>query len=137
HDPAAVEAALTEARAQDRPTLIACRTVIGYGAPNKQGTEATHGAPLGAAEVEAARVKLGWPHPPFEIPADILAAWRAAGERSRADRFAWEKRLAANPERARFEAAIAGDIPAAFAERMAAYKADLVAKAPNVASRKA
>src|SRR5271165_3937220 len=86
HDAAAVEAALVEARAQGRPTLIACRTVIGYGAPNKQGTEATHGAPLGAAEVEAARAKLGWPHPPFEIPADILAAWRAAGARARGQR---------------------------------------------------
>ena len=59
--------------------MIACRTVIGFGAPNKQGSEATHGAPLGATEVEAARVKLDWAHPPFEIPVDVLDGWRAAG----------------------------------------------------------
>ena len=93
HDPAAIEAAIAEAKRQDRPTMIDCRTVIGFGAPNKQGTEATHGAPLGAAEIEAARAKLGWPHAPFEVPADIMAAWRAAGERSRAERLAWEDRL--------------------------------------------
>jgi transketolase len=137
HDPAAVEAALVEARTQDRPTLIACRTVIGYGAPNKQGAEATHGAPLGAAEVEAARLKLGWASPPFEIPLEILAAWRAAGKRSRAKRLAWEDRLRAHPEKARFKAAMAGAIPAHFAHRIAAFKADLVARKPNVASRKA
>ena len=117
--------------------MIACRTMIGFGAPNKQGTEATHGAPLGAAEIEAARGQARLAVPPFEVPADILAAWRAAGERSRAERLAWEDRLRAHPERARFKAAMAGDIPAGFAERMAAYKAELVAKAPNVASRKA
>ena len=137
HDQAAIEAAIREARRQTRPTLIACRTVIGFGAPNKQGTEATHGAPLGAAEIEAARAKLGWAHPPFEIPPDILAAWRAAGERSRGARLAWEDRLQAHPDGARFKAAIAGEIPSGFAERMSAYKADLVAKAPSVASRKA
>jgi transketolase len=137
HNPAAIEAALAEARAESRPTLIACRTVIGYGAPNKQGTEATHGAPLGAAEVEAARAKLGWPYPPFEIPADIATAWRAAGERSRSVRLAWDNRLAAHPERARFEAAIRGDIPTGFPERIAAHKVELVANAPSVASRKA
>ncbi len=137
YDPAQVDAAIVEAKRQNRPTLIACRTVIGFGAPNKQGTEATHGAPLGAAEVEAARAKLGWTAAPFEIPEDILAAWRAAGTRSRAARLAWEGRLVAHADRARFEGAISGDLPADFADRMAAYKADLVAKAPNVASRKA
>ena len=137
HDPAAIEVVIREARRQTRPTLIACRTVIGFGAPNKQGTEATHGAPLGAAEIEAAREKLGWAHPPFEIPADVLAAWRAVGERSWNERLAWEDRLRAHPEGARFKAAVAGEIPAAFTERMSAYKADLVARAPSVASRKA
>ena len=137
HDPKAIEAALADAGTQDRPTMIACRTVIGFGAPNKQGTEATHGAPLGSAEIEAARAALGWTSPPFEIPANIMTAWRAAGERSRDARRAWEERLKDRPDRARFEAAIAGDLPADFAERMGAYKRDLVAKAPNVASRKA
>jgi transketolase len=136
HDPTAVEAALSEARIQDRPTLIACRTIIGYGAPNKQGTEATHGAPLGATEFEATRARLAWPHPPFEIPVDILSAWRAAGARSRAARLAWEDRLRTHPERARFKSAMDGAIPADLARCMAAYKADLIAKKPNVASRK-
>ncbi len=137
HDPKAIEAALADAGTQDRPTMIACRTVIGFGAPNKQGTEATHGAPLGATEIEGTRAALGWTSPPFEIPANILSAWRAAGSRSRDGRLAWEERLKDRPDRARFEAAIAGNLPADFSERMAAYKRDLVAKAPNVASRKA
>jgi transketolase len=137
HDPKAIEAALADAGTQDRPTMIACRTVIGFGAPNKQGTEATHGAPLGAAEIEAARTALGWTSAPFEIPANILSAWRSAGTRSRDARLSWEERLKDRPDRAHFEAAIAGDIPSSFAERFAAYKAELVAKAPNVASRKA
>ena len=76
HDPAAIEAALAEAQHADRPTLIACRTTIGYGAPSKAGTAATHGSPLGADEVAAARRQLGWPHPPFEIPPAILEGWR-------------------------------------------------------------
>ncbi len=137
HDPGAIEAAITEAKRQDRPTMIACRTVIGFGAPNKQGSEATHGAPLGAAEIEVARAKLGWTHPPFEIPADAMAAWRKIGERSRAVRLEWEDRLRSHKDCARFKAAMSGDVSEGLAERMAAYKADLVAKAPNVASRKA
>ena len=79
HDPAAIAAAIAEAKASDRPSLIACKTVIGYGSPNKQGTSATHGAPLGEDEVAAARKLLDWPHPAFEIPAPILAAWRQVG----------------------------------------------------------
>ncbi len=137
HDTAQIRAALTEAQTQTRPTMIACRTTIGYGAPTKAGTEATHGAPLGAAEVAGAREKLGWPYPPFEIPADCLAAWRAVGARSRGVREAWETRLAASSARDAFTAAIEGAIPADFAKAMAEYKAGLVAKAPNVASRKA
>src|SRR5690606_19171690 len=76
HDPDAVAGAIAAAQKSDQPSLIACRTTIGYGAPNKQGTAATHGSPLGEAEVAAAREALGWPHPPFEIPAEILEAWR-------------------------------------------------------------
>ncbi|MGO9742785.1 MAG: transketolase [Roseiarcus sp.] len=137
HDTAQIRAALTEAQVQTRPTMIACRTTIGYGAPTKAGTEATHGAPLGAAEVAGAREKLGWPYPPFEIPKDCLAAWRAVGARSRGVREAWEARLAASSGRDAFIAAVEGAVPADFAKAMAEYKAGLVAKAPNVASRKA
>ena len=95
HDATAIAAALEAAQKSDSPSFIACKTIIGYGAPNKQGTAATHGAPLGADEVAAARKTLGWDYPPFEVPADILDFWRAAGSRGRAAREAWEKRLAA------------------------------------------
>jgi len=97
HDPEAIAAAIAAERATDRPSLIACRTVIGYGAPTKQGTAATHGSPLGAAEIEGARRALGWEAAPFELPEPILAAWRAAGARGREGRLAWEARLAAAP----------------------------------------
>ena len=136
HDPVAIEAALNEAKAQTRPTLIACHTTIGFGAPNKQGSESTHGSPLGVAETEAARKNLNWPYPAFEIPADCLAAWRAAGARSREVRAAWESKLAAHPQRDAFISAMASEIPASFAGRMADYKAGLVASKPNVATRK-
>jgi transketolase len=95
HDMAAVRKALATAKGDDsKPWLIACKTVIGYGAPKKAGTAATHGSPLGAEEIAGTREKLGWPHKPFEIPADVLNAWRAAGARGRVAREAWEQRWA-------------------------------------------
>ncbi len=108
----AIEAALHEAKARTRPTLIACRTTIGFGAPNKQGSESTHGSPLGAAELEAARKNLNWPYPAFEVPSECLAVWRGAGARARDTRVAWEAKLAAHPKRDPFTAATAGEIPA-------------------------
>ncbi|MEQ9609681.1 MAG: 1-deoxy-D-xylulose-5-phosphate synthase N-terminal domain-containing protein, partial [Kiloniellaceae bacterium] len=98
HDPDAVAKAIAAARESDRPSLIACKTVIGFGAPTKQGTASTHGSPLGDAEIAAAREQLGWPHAAFEIPAEILDAWRAAGARSRGARKDWEQRLAASDQ---------------------------------------
>jgi transketolase len=95
HDANAVDAALAAARTSGRPSLIACRTVIGFGAPRKQGSSVCHGAPLGKDEVAAARSQLGWPHPPFILPAGIAAAWRETGKRGAAQRQAWECRLAA------------------------------------------
>ena len=92
HDPAAVAEALEKAKASDRPTLIACRTVIGRGAPTKQGKASSHGAPLGADEIAGAREALGWPHGPFEVPEDILGQWRAAGARGAAARVEWDAR---------------------------------------------
>src|SRR5262245_18428372 len=92
HDPAAIAAAIAQARRSDRPTLIACRTVIGYGAPTKAGKASTHGSPLGAEEISGARDKLGWSHAPFEVPANVLAAWRACGARGSAALSAWTKR---------------------------------------------
>jgi len=135
HDPASIRAALAEAAASELPSLVQCRTVIGYGAPTKAGTEKTHGSPLGAAEVAGAREKLGWASAPFEIPADISAAWRAAGARGSAERAAWRKRLAAHPDRAEFERRMAGIVPTGFS--LGDFKAGLLADAKPVASRKA
>ena len=137
HDPKAVSAALREAQDADRPTLIAVKTLIGKGAPNKQGTSATHGSPLGADEVAAARKTLDWPHAPFEVPEEILTAWRAVGERGRNARTLWSTRLSASADRAAFEAAMKGDIAAAIDAAILEYKKKLAAAPPNVATRKA
>ncbi len=93
HDPEAVAAALERAQSADRPVLIACRTTIGKGAPTKAGTSASHGAALGAEEIAGTREAIGWPHAPFEIPDDILQAWRSAGRRNESERAAWQGRL--------------------------------------------
>jgi transketolase len=122
HDTAAVAAALEAAQTSDKPSFIACKTIIGYGAPNKQGTAATHGAALGADEVAAARKTLGWDSPPFEIPRDTIDFWRAAGGRGRGEREAWEKRLAGHASRDEFKRAMAGTLPASFDETMAGYR---------------
>jgi transketolase len=139
HDLDAVAAAISTARADPRPSLIACRTVIGYGAPGKQGKESAHGAPLGEAEVVAARKALGWPYPPFEIPSPILAAWRLAGERGGAVRRAWEARLctALAEKRAAFLRAEKALPPPDLAAAIEAYKSKLVQERPNWATRKA
>ena len=93
HDPLAIAAAISRARSDDsKPWLIACKTVIGYGAPKKQGTAATHGSPLGAEEIAGTRERLGWAFPPFEVPESILAAWRSSGQRGAAERAEWLKR---------------------------------------------
>ena len=94
HDPQAIASALDKAQSADRPTMIACKTTIGFGAPTKAGKSSAHGSPLGADEIKGAREKLGWSSAPFEIPADILAAWRKAGERSKPAHADWSKRLA-------------------------------------------
>jgi len=99
HDPAAILGALETAQHADRPTMIACRTIIGFGATNKQGTNGVHGSPLGPDEIAVARKTLGWDYPPFVVPNEIISAWRAAGSRGKSKREAWEKRLAASPHR--------------------------------------
>jgi transketolase len=139
HEQAEVEKALLDAKKSERPTLIAAKTTIGYGAPTKAGTHGVHGSPLGKQELAAAREKLGISYPPFEIPADTLNAWRAAGTRAANLRGDWEGRLAAaKPElRAEFERRLKGELPADFAQTLAAFKQKLVADKPRVASRKA
>jgi transketolase len=134
HDPADIARAIDAALADGRPSLVACRTIIGKGAPNKQGTSATHGSPLGADEVAAARETLGWASPPFEIPDDVMAGWRAFGERGASIRAAWESRLAANAQAPEFTRRMKGDLPSD--DGMKAYLAGLAANSPKVASRK-
>ncbi len=138
HDPVQIHNALTGAQAADRPTLIAAKTLIGYGAPKKAGTHSVHGSPLGAEEIAGARAKLGWTAPPFEIPAPILEAWRTAGRRSAEARAAWLKRYDAQPQekRAEFDRRMQGDLPAQFETALAAYKVEIAASKPKVASRK-
>jgi transketolase len=141
HDPLEIQQAIDTARAETaRPTLICARTVIGYGAPNKQGTEATHGSPLGAEEVAAARAHLGWSHPPFEIPAAIAAAWNAreAGAAAEAE---WRKRFEAFHRdfaglAEEFERRMNGDLPESWAEQSRAVIAALQERGGNVATRK-
>jgi len=139
HDPAAIAAALEAAQKSDRPSLIACRTTIGFGAPTKGGTEKAHGSPLGANEIAAARAKLGWSAPAFEIPAAIRAQWRAAGERGRPLRLAWEQRLGAlDPEqRAEFERRVRGDLGGKLAAPVRAVKEKLSAAPQEIATRAA
>ena len=139
HDPEAVAGEIAKAQDSDRPTLIACRTIIGFGAPKKQGTAAVHGSPLGAAELAAARERLGWRHPPFEIPRELLEAWRAVGRRSAGERQAWERRLAAvDPAvRAEFQRRMRGDLPPALAPALRAYIEGLVSDPPALATRNA
>jgi len=139
HDTDAVTRAIRKARnVTDKPSLIACKTVIGYGAPTKAGTAATHGSPLGKDEIAGARAKLGWSHGPFDIPEPIFSAWRKIGARGKSARRKWAKRLAAvsAEERTEFARRQRGDIPAAVGEAIAAFKAKVAAEKPAWATRK-
>jgi len=138
HDPAQVEAAIAKAKQSDKPSFIACKTIIGFGAPNKQGSEKTHGSPLGKEEIAAARVQLNWPYPPFVVPDQILAAWRAAGERGKDAHASWTSRLQSLPagERSHFEQMLSGNIPAVVTEKLNAFKAEMIAQKPKLATRK-
>jgi transketolase len=136
-DGSAVAAALQKAQASDRPVLIACRTVIGFGAPKRADTAKAHGEALGAEEVAGARLALNWPYPAFEIPAEIMSQWRTIGARGSAARKAWDERRSSSAKRSAFDAAISGDIPAALASTLAELKKKISAEKPNVATRKA
>ncbi|MCX7898970.1 MAG: transketolase, partial [Methylocystis sp.] len=136
HDALAVTAAIEAATRDPRPSLIGCRTVIGYGAPGKAGKESAHGAPLGPSEIDGARAALGWRHAPFEIPEDLLTIWRAAGARGAGAREAWEKRKAASAKGAAFDAFMKGDIANSVAAPLAAFRAQLAAERPKIATRK-
>ncbi len=135
HDHEDIARAIDEALAEDRPALIACRTVIGYGAPNKQGTSATHGSPLGADEVAAAREKLNWKAEPFKIPDQIRSEWRSAGSRGADVRSEWSSRLDASEKKAEFQRRMAGELPEGFS--LDEFVAKLVREPQKVATRKA
>ncbi len=134
HDFADIRRAINAALADNRPSLISCRTLIGKGAPNKQGTSGVHGSPLGADEIAATRAALGWTAEPFVVPSDILDAWRAKCARGGDAHKAWQGRLSGNSRAAEFTARMAGDLPAVPA--MADYLKSLAETAPKVATRK-
>jgi transketolase len=135
HDFADISRAIEAAMADGRPSLIACHTVIGKGAPNKQGTHSVHGAPLGGDEIAAARAELGWNHAPFEVPADILTAWRAAGQAGAEEHAQWHARLSADARGAEFRARMDGTVDATSAIKD--YLAELIENPKKVATRKA
>ncbi len=136
HDTEAVAGAIAAARESDKPSLIACKTIIGYGAPTKAGTSATHGAALGAEEVAGTREQLGWTSAPFEIPADLLGLWRTAGARGTADREAWEARHKVDPQHAAFDIAMSGELTSELSARLGDHKARLIEDAKPTATRK-
>ncbi|MDF2797743.1 MAG: Transketolase [Devosia sp.] len=138
HDQDAIEAALRDARNSDKPTMIAAKTTIGFGAPKKAGSEKVHGSPLGAEELAGAKAALGIDYPAFEVPAATLEAWRAAGARGAQARAAWAEQFAALPadKRSEFERRFRGDLPEGYAQVMSDYKRKLTEDKPKVATRK-
>ena len=137
HDIDAVSVAIEAAKKSRKPSLIACKTTIGFGAPNLAGSHKTHGAPLGAEEIQATRDALGWTHGPFEIPADIRSEWESIASRGQSIRQEWQSRLDVSPKKSRFERTMSGEVPKALATRMRKYKKELKAELPKVASRQA
>ncbi|MDX8499598.1 transketolase [Mesorhizobium sp. VK4C] len=137
-DPEAIAYAIEAARHSDKPTMIACKTTIGFGAPTKAGTNKAHGSPLGAEEIAGARKFFNWESPPFEVPADILDAWRAVGTGGAKARADWEGRLAKADDKLKgeFERRLAGKLPGNFDAVLSEYKKKLSADKPKVATRK-
>jgi len=137
HNADEIADAIEEARNDPRPSMIACRTVIGQGAPNKAGSHKVHGAPLGDEEIKATRVALGWDLPAFEVPQDVYDAWRAISVRGNSARLEWEKRLKNNNKADAFKVSFDAPDASALEAAINAYKSQLSADAPKVATRKA
>ncbi len=139
HDPEAILAALGRAKASSKPSLIACKTVIGFGAPKKAGTSKAHGEPLGADELAAAKSRLGLSATPFDVPADALKAWREIGSKGAPESAAWAERFAGLNTRKQdeFNRRLAHVVPVKLGKAIAAHKSALAANPPNVATRKA
>tara|TARA_Y100000815_G_scaffold271575_1_gene298447 strand:+ start:123 stop:2114 length:1992 start_codon:yes stop_codon:yes gene_type:complete len=138
HDPEAIASAIETAQKSDKPTFIACKTTIGFGAPTKAGTKSAHGSPLGPDEIAATRKALGWEAEAFTVPSDVLDAWRLAGLRSVKERKAWEARLAEAPSETRvsFERRFSGEVPGGLDAAIAKHKKKLSEDKPKVATRK-
>jgi transketolase len=139
HDPEAITAAIEHARNNDRPSLIACRTVIGFGAPNRQGTEKAHGAPLGADEVAKTRTALGWPHEPFQIPESVIEQWRKIGARGQASRRTWIERTRRvnSVPRSHFHDALNRKLPCEYADAIDQLRNRFSTEKPDIATRQA
>jgi transketolase len=137
HDPQAVAKAIEKAQKTKKPSLIACKTKIGFGAPTKEGTAATHGAPLGEDEIAAARENQDWPHAPFEIPAGVLGAWREVGGRGAAVRQDWEGRLEKSRKKKEFKRITGGELPKGWQDALNEHKKTVSEEAPDWATRKA
>ncbi len=135
HDAKAIREAIKKAQKSDKPSLIACKTTIAKGAPTKAGTASSHGSPLGAQEIEGARKNLDWPHAPFEIPSEILDAWRAVASERAKEYAAWEKRFNASDKRGDFEKRISGDLGAGWIEAIKKLKESLALAQPKEATR--
>ena len=135
HDQEAVSATIAQAKTDDRPSLIRCKTTIGYGAPTKKGTSGIHGAPLGSDEIAGTRQALDWPHEPFDIPQPILDAWRAVGAKGANAFAAWQDRLQNSAHKAAFDKLESGDFDNDVNEAIAAYKEKLAADPQKVATR--
>lgn len=136
HDQEAIRHAIHAARSSDRPTLIACKTVIGFGSPKLAGSEKSHGAPLGDNEIAATRERLGWLAEPFCVPEVVLDEWRCVAKRGATVRKQWTLRHEVSEKRAAFEASIQGELGIDFAELMANYRRELQGQAPKIATRK-
>ena len=137
HDTDAIDQAIRQAQKDPRPSLIACKTLIGYGAPKLQGTAKAHGAPLGADEITGVRQQLGWEYPPFVIPDSLRQSWLEYGKRGHETRLNWEKQLSAHPAKSRFLARLKGDGPQGWEESARAYRDAAANEGLKMASRAA
>ena len=137
HNPEGIASAIETAQAQDKPSLISCKTIIAYGAPTKSGTAASHGAPLGADEIKGVRENIGWPHEAFDIPDNVLSLWRRAGEEGAKLRTAWEGRLKSleQPQYEEFDCAISGELPTDWKAPLINLKKSFAKEEPSQATR--
>ncbi|MCK5375057.1 MAG: transketolase, partial [Alphaproteobacteria bacterium] len=136
HDYEQIHNAIAQAQKTDTPSLICCKTKIGFGAPTKEGTSSCHGAPLGEDEIKGARKKLKWPYPPFEVPDEVLSLWRKAGQQSKDELLSWQARYNNSAEKQAFDTQLNGDYSEIIAPAIKELKAEFAAEKPKLATRK-